>query len=172
MPHSNGYRARTRDMFAKSFRTNGVTKLSTYMINYKVGDYVDIFADPAQHKGMPHKFYHGRTGIIFNITKRAVGVRVNKLVNGTIIQKKIHVRLEHVKPSKCRSEILKRIKQNEAIKAQVRKEGSSVKLNLKRVNVQPKAAYTLKKAGGYKNVSEAGDGDIETIQPKIFVDLL
>merc|ERR1712070_939878 len=99
--------------FAKSFRTSAVTKLSTFMVNYKVGDYVDIFADPSQHKGMPHKFYHGRTGIIFNITKRAVGVRVNKLVNGTIMQKKIHVRLEHVKPSKCRSEILRRVKENE-----------------------------------------------------------
>jgi hypothetical protein len=34
-------------------------KLSTFMKPYKVGDYVDIKANAAQQKGMPHKFYHG-----------------------------------------------------------------------------------------------------------------
>lgn len=32
------------------------------------------------HKGMPHKFYHGKTGKVFNVTKRALGVIVNKQV--------------------------------------------------------------------------------------------
>ena len=34
-------------------------KLSTYLIPYRVGDIVDIRANAAQQKGMPHKFYHG-----------------------------------------------------------------------------------------------------------------
>ena len=80
MPHSFGYRARTRDMFCRPFRKSGVIKLSTYLTTYKRGDYVDIKANAAIHKGMPFKHYHGRTGIVFNITKRAVGVRVNKMV--------------------------------------------------------------------------------------------
>lgn len=29
---------------------------------------------------MPHKFYHGKTGRVFNITKHAVGVVMNKQV--------------------------------------------------------------------------------------------
>ncbi|KAG8808079.1 hypothetical protein FRC19_006141 [Serendipita sp. 401] len=37
----------------------GMIKLSTFMKPYKVGDYVDIKANGAQQKGMPHKFYHG-----------------------------------------------------------------------------------------------------------------
>jgi ribosomal protein L21E len=36
MPHSFGYRGRTRQMFARGFRKAGVTPLSTYLINYKV----------------------------------------------------------------------------------------------------------------------------------------
>ena len=32
-------------------------------------------------QGMPHKVYHGRTGIVWNVTKRAVGVEVNKQVS-------------------------------------------------------------------------------------------
>jgi ribosomal protein L21E len=33
--------------------------MSTYLINYRVGDIVDIKANAAQQKGMPHKYYHG-----------------------------------------------------------------------------------------------------------------
>ena len=42
MPHSYGYRARTRDMFCKDFRKAGLHQLSKYFVNYKIGDIVDI----------------------------------------------------------------------------------------------------------------------------------
>merc|ERR1712177_157640 len=129
MPHSYGTRARTRQMFSKEFRKHGVIPLSQYLMDVKVGDYVDIKCNPTVHKGMPHKFYHGRTGIVFNVTKSAVGVRVNKLVNGRIIEKRIHVRIEHVRKSKCQQEILRRKVSNEAAKKKARETG--VKVNLK-----------------------------------------
>jgi len=129
----------------------------------KVGDYVDIFADPSIHKGMPHKGYHGRTGIIFNVTKSAVGVRVNKLVNGRILEKRIHVRIEHVRKSKCQKEILERKVQNEAAKDLARSTG--VQVNLKRTPVLPKAAYFLLAPGGEGTA-------LTTIQPLPFSDLL
>ena len=47
----------------------------------QVGDYVDIKVNAAVHKGMPFKFYHGRTGIVWNVTKRALGVELNKVVS-------------------------------------------------------------------------------------------
>ena len=34
----------------------------------------------AVHKGMPHEFYHGRTGRVWNVTKRAISVEINKQV--------------------------------------------------------------------------------------------
>ena len=34
----------------------------------------------AVQKGMPHKAYHGRTGVVYNVTQHAVGVIVNKRV--------------------------------------------------------------------------------------------
>merc|ERR1711957_233932 len=112
--------------------------------------------------GMPHKFYHGRTGIVFNVTKSSVGVRVNKFVNGRIIEKRIHVRIEHVRQSKCQKEILARKITNEAAKDEARKTG--VKINLKRTPKLPKAAYFLEKSGE--------DGVITTIQPLPFSDLV
>ena len=41
---------------------------------------MDVKANPSIQKGMPFKHYHGRTGVIYNVTKRAVGVEVNKPV--------------------------------------------------------------------------------------------
>lgn len=31
-------------------------------------------------QGMPHKYYHGKTGVVWNVTKRSIGVEVNKQV--------------------------------------------------------------------------------------------
>jgi len=36
--------------------------------------------NPAQQKGMPYLAYQGRTGVVWNVTPRAVGVEVNKQV--------------------------------------------------------------------------------------------
>jgi large subunit ribosomal protein L21e len=162
MPHSFGWRARTRSMFRKKFRQHGLPHLSQYFLPVKVGDYVDIFADPSIHKGMPHKHYHGRTGIVFNVTKSAVGVRVNKLVNGRILEKRIHVRIEHIRKSACQKEIIARVKSNEAIKKAAREGGE--KVNLKRQAKAPREGYFLAAPGG--------DGTITTIQPLPFSDLI
>jgi large subunit ribosomal protein L21e len=45
---------------------------------------VDVKCNPSIQKGMPFKAYHGRTGVVFNVTKRALGVVVNKLVSGRL----------------------------------------------------------------------------------------
>jgi len=162
MPHSFGVRARTRHMFSKKHRQHGPIHLSQYLMKVKVGDYVDIFADPSIHKGMPHKGYHGRTGIIFNVTKSAVGVRVNKKVNGRIIEKRIHVRIEHVRQSKCQREILSRVVSNEKIKAAAIA-NKSAPVSLKRTPKMPKVGYFL---------ASPGETEITTIQPLPFSDLV
>ena len=68
---STGYRSGTRDLFSKKFRTKGGNQpLTTFLRRYKVGDIVDVVCDASQQKGMPHKYYHGRTGKVWNINKR------------------------------------------------------------------------------------------------------
>lgn len=56
-------RARTRDMFKRGFKTKGMIPLTTFLRVYKVGDIVDIKANAAQQKGMPHKYYHGYVSV-------------------------------------------------------------------------------------------------------------
>jgi large subunit ribosomal protein L21e len=34
---------------------------------------------------MPHKVYQGRTGVVWNVTKRSIGVEVNKQVRSSLI---------------------------------------------------------------------------------------
>ena len=88
MPHSFGVRARTRGKFAKDFRKHGLPSLSTYLHTYKVGDLVDIVVDGSVHKGMPYKYYHGRTGRVWNVSRRAIGVELNKQVSNRLVRKR------------------------------------------------------------------------------------
>lgn len=116
MPHSYGFRARTRHMFAKAFGERGAPNISTYLKTYHVGDYVDIKVNGAVHKGMPYKFYHGRTGIVYNVTKGALGIIVHKRVGNRFMEKRINVRIEHVRLSKCRQDFLARVASNDALR--------------------------------------------------------
>lgn len=126
----------------------------------QVGDVVDIKANPSIQKGMPFKGYHGRTGVVYNVTKRALGVEVNKLVNGKIIKKKINVRVEHLRPSTSRKEWIERVRQNELQKKAV-KAGEKEYRELKRLPKAPKEAFTFKY-----------DGEVQTVQAIPFVDLV
>ena len=124
MPHSFGYRARTRDLFKRGFRQHGAIRLSTYLRPYRVGDIVDIKANGAVQKGMPHKYYHGRTGVVFGVQPRAVQVLIYKTVGNRKIEKRVNLRIEHVKHSKCRDDFLNRVKLNAAKKAEAKEKGS------------------------------------------------
>merc|ERR1712070_336612 len=123
MPNSFGYRARTRDLFSRPYRGAGHCNLTQFLRTYKVGQYVDVIANASQQKGMPHKFYHGRTGVIWDVKRRSIGVEVNKKVNTRIMKKRIHVRVEHLRPSNCQKEHLARVKYNEAAKQEAKKTG-------------------------------------------------
>merc|ERR1711977_298016 len=141
MPHCFGQRARTRDLFSKPFRRHGITPLNKLLVNYYKGEYVDVIADGAIQKGMPHKFYHGKTGQVFDVTKHAVGVVVNKRVGGRIVPKRIHVRIEHVRKSQSREAFGARVRSNDAAKLEAKK--NKTKVNCKRIPVQPRGEHVV-----------------------------
>jgi large subunit ribosomal protein L21e len=49
---------------------------------------------------MPFKYYHGRTGRVFNVNPRAVGVEILKRVGNKLMPKRLNIRLEHIKKSR------------------------------------------------------------------------
>ncbi|XP_065159249.1 large ribosomal subunit protein eL21 [Atheta coriaria] len=141
MTNSKGYRRSTRDLFSRRFRQRGAIPLSTYMTIYKVGDIVDVKGNGAVQKGMPYKVYHGKTGRVFNVTAHALGVIVNKRVRGRIIPKRINLRIEHVKHSKCRQDFLQRVKQNEKLRREAKEKKQ--KVCLRRQPAQPRPAHIV-----------------------------
>ena len=141
MPHCFGLRARTRDLFSKAFRKHGTIPLSKYLVSYRKGDYVDVLADGSIQRGMPHKFYHGKTGRIWDVTKHAVGVVVNKRVGPRIIPKRIHVRVEHVRMSSCREAFKARVRANDQAKRDAKAAGKRV--DIKRQNTKPRDASVV-----------------------------
>lgn len=87
---SRGFRRKSRGLLTKD-RVRG---LSYLLHEYKVGDRVSIMIDPSEHNGMPHRRFHGRVGIIEEVGRRTLRVRVRmgdkeKIVVG---------RLNHFKP--------------------------------------------------------------------------
>merc|ERR1712130_885550 len=123
MPHSYGYRARTRHMFAKQFRRHGQVQVSRYLRPFHQGDIVDIVADSMEQKGMPHKYYQGRTGVVYGVFPRAVGIIIYKTVGNRKMEKRVNVRVEHVRHSKCRDDFVNRVKANAAAKHAAKEKG-------------------------------------------------
>ena len=104
----------------RPFRRNGLAPLSTFLQTYKRGDIVDIKVDSSQHGGMPFKHYNGRTGTVFNVTPTAVGVIIKKIVREKQLQKRVLLKVEHVRMSSAKQEIIERTAENEAHKKAVR----------------------------------------------------
>ncbi|MHA1820438.1 MAG: 50S ribosomal protein L21e [Promethearchaeota archaeon] len=75
-----GYRTRTRRIFRKNVRKRGLKSLSQFLYEYKIGDKVDIIVDPAyQKRGMPHRRFHGKTGVIVGIRGRCYEIKVKDI---------------------------------------------------------------------------------------------
>jgi large subunit ribosomal protein L21e len=91
---SKGYRRRTRSLLRKKSREKGKTGLSKILREYKLGERVVVKLNPSIHKGMPHRRFHGKIGVIENRRGQAyvVSVSQEKAV------KEIIVRPEHLEP--------------------------------------------------------------------------
>ena len=94
MGKSKGYRAKTRSLLRRKPREKGKTGLSKILHEYTSGEKVVVKIDPSVHKGMPHRRYHGRIGVIAKKRGRAYIVNVTQ----GEATKQIIVRPEHLKP--------------------------------------------------------------------------
>ncbi|ELP91600.1 60S ribosomal protein L21, putative [Entamoeba invadens IP1] len=148
MPLSNGRFRRTRKLFRRPYRCHGLQNTTTFLHNYKIGDYVTVMCNSAVQHGLPFKSFHGKTGRVWNINPHAIGVMINKKVNNKILLKRFHVRPEHLMPSNCQKDFLARVKESEKIKiqnVQLKKEGKQTLALPKRMPVFPRGAEVLKK---------------------------
>merc|ERR1711957_109057 len=145
-------------MGAKKYRTKGMPGTSRYMGNFKRGDYVDIVVDSSVQKGMPLSFYHGRTGVVFNVNRNALGVEVTKIVGNRQLRKRIHVNVAHLRKSRCNGAFLRLVKEDDQKKRDAKLQG--VKAVCKRQAEGPKEMKIVK----------ASADDIEVLAPLPFVE--
>ena len=71
MGKSKGLSRKSRSVLTKRIREKGKLGLSRLLTDYQVGDKVVINIDPGIHKGMPHKRFQGKVGIVVEKRGRA-----------------------------------------------------------------------------------------------------
>ena len=59
-----GARRKTRDKYKKNIRDKGKLSLKRFFKEYKIGEKVVLSAEPAYQKGIYHRRFHGKSGII------------------------------------------------------------------------------------------------------------
>src|SRR5271156_5299899 len=99
---------------------------------------------------MPYKVYHGKTGVIYNVTKSAVGVIIYRKVGNRYIEKRVNVRVEHIALSRSREDFLNRVKENAKKQREAKEKG--VHMHLKRQPLMPREARTVEMGKGVETV--------------------
>ena len=74
---SKGYRSKTRALFRKDRRKRGKISIGKLLQAYSAGEKVCIRTDPSIHKGMPHRRFHGKIGVIAGRRGRSYVVNVS-----------------------------------------------------------------------------------------------
>jgi len=87
---SHGFKHKSRSVMTK----NAPRGVSFLLRDYSVGDQALVIIDPRQHKGLPHRRYHGKVGLVTEVGRRHVVLDV-KLGQKT---KTLITRLDHIKP--------------------------------------------------------------------------
>jgi large subunit ribosomal protein L21e len=89
---AKGYRRKARSLLKRNPRERGKTGLSQILQEYEPDEKVVVKIDPSVHKGMPHRRYHGKIGVIVDKRGRSYVVNVSQ---GNAV-KEIIVRPEHI----------------------------------------------------------------------------
>lgn len=144
MGHTAGLRHDTRYIFARKYKKHGIAPPSQELRTFRLGDIVDIKVNGSVHKGMPHRLYHGTTGVVWNVSPHALGILVYRRINNHIAPKRIYVRTEHVVHSSCKKDFLARVKANQQAQQEAKQKGVALQQPLKRVPAQPKEAHICK----------------------------
>lgn len=93
MKRSKGQRQGTRQILKRSKSERGRLNIARVMHEYEVGDRVAVVLDGGQQKGMPHRRFNGRSGLISGKQGRAWVVEVKDgNMKKTVVARPEHLR--------------------------------------------------------------------------------
>ncbi len=93
MKKSKGIRQGTRNILRKKPREKGLIPITRALQQFEVGEKARIQLEPSVHKGMPHRRFQGKTGVILGKQGEAFVMKVkdgNK--EKTVIARPEHLR--------------------------------------------------------------------------------
>jgi len=80
-------------MFTKQVRTKGKIQTARYLQTFKEGDKVQLSAEPAVHKGVYFRRFHGKTGVILGKRGSCYEVCVKDInMKKTVIVHPVHLK--------------------------------------------------------------------------------
>ncbi len=91
---AKGFRHKSRTLLTRKPRERGKTTLTKILRGYEAGQKVVVKIDPSVHKGMPHRRFQGKVGVIMTKRGRAYVIHVSQ----GDATKEIIVRPEHLTP--------------------------------------------------------------------------
>jgi len=91
---AKGFQHKSRTLLTRKPRERGKTSLTKILHGYAAGDKVVIKIDPSVHKGMPHRRFQGKVGVVMAKRGRSYVLHV---MQGDAT-KEIIVRPEHLTP--------------------------------------------------------------------------
>ncbi len=89
MPISHGFRRKTRSLLSRK----ALFGLSRLLTEYHVKDKVVVDIDPTFVRGMPHRRFQGKVGVVEKVGRRSLTITIP--IGDKV--KKVSTRLEHVK---------------------------------------------------------------------------
>jgi large subunit ribosomal protein L21e len=138
MAHSKGFRHKTRNLKRESKHARGLSK---FLTKYSVNDKVVIDIDPSQVKGMPHRRFQGKVGVVDEIRPRSL---VISLPIGDKM-KKIAPRLEHIRPHRGSSDSVEKTVAKSKTKTEAKPKVEAVKTKPTAKTVTKPTAKTVTK---------------------------
>jgi large subunit ribosomal protein L21e len=89
---AKGFRRKSRTLLRRNPRERGKIGLSKILHDYAAGEKVVVKIDPGVHKGMPHRRFHGKVGVVMAKRGRSYVLHVRQ----GDATKEIIVRPEHL----------------------------------------------------------------------------
>jgi len=91
---AKGFQHKSRSLLTRKPRERGKTSLAKILHVYEDGEKVLVKINPSVHKGMPHRRFHGKIGVIVTRRGRSYVIHVPQ----GDATKEIIVRPEHLTP--------------------------------------------------------------------------
>ena len=87
-----GFRRNTRHKMSKNVRSRGKISIRQFLQSFKVGEKVQLKAEPAYQKGMYFPRFYGKVGVVSKVVGSCYEVKINDMgKDKTVVVHPVHL---------------------------------------------------------------------------------